>query len=138
MKKTLQKGLSTTRRVNVDKEKTIDFMGDELRVYATPWMLKDMEITCRDLIKPHLEEGQESVGAHVVLDHVGASLLNSWVDITATVTGVDSRRVSFEIEARDPLDVVGKCEHVRFVIDTERQKKRLEAKANKLKELGQE
>ena len=138
MKASLVKGLSTTRRFTVDKEKTIDFMGEALRVYATPWMLKDMEMTCRDLIKPHLEEGQESVGLHVELDHTGASLLDSWVDITATVTGVDDRRVSFAIEARDPLDVVGKCDHVRFVIDSARQKKRLESKAQKLKEMGHE
>lgn len=136
MKPTLVKGLATTRRFSIDKEKTIDFMGDELRVYATPWMLKDMEITCRDLIQEHLDEGQSSVGAHVKLDHVGASLLDSWVDITATVTEIDGRRVSFEIEASDPLDVVGKCKHVRFVIDTERQKARLQGKAQKLKELG--
>lgn len=136
MKPSLQKGLTTTRRFNVDKEKTIDFMGEKLRVYATPWMLKDMEITCRDLIQEHLDEGQSSVGAHVHLDHLGASLLDSWVDITATVTDIDGRRVSFEIEAKDPLDVVGKCKHVRFVIDTDRQKTRLEGKAQKLKELG--
>ena len=135
MKPTLEKGLAVTRRFNIDKDRTIGFMGEELRVYATPWMLRDMEMSCRELIKPHLDEGQDSVGAHVKLDHVGASLNGSWVDITATVTGIDGRRVSFEIEAKDPLDVVGKCEHVRFVIDSERQLKRLQGKAEKLKQL---
>ena len=136
MKPTLAKGLSTTVRYAVDKSKTIEFMGDELRVYATPSMLMDIERTCRNLVLDHLDEGQDTVGAQVELEHLGATLKDMWVEVTATVTGVDGRRVSFATEVRDALDVVGKAKHVRFVIDKDRQKQRLEAKAAKVKELG--
>ena len=136
MKPSLTKGLTVTRRHTVDRDKTIEFMGDDLRVYATPSMLMDIEITCRDLIQEHLDDGQDSVGAHVEMDHMGATLNGMWVDITATVTDVDERRVSFEAEVRDAMDQVGRAKHVRFVIDKERQKQRLEKKAAKVKELG--
>lgn len=135
MKDTLVPGMSMTKRIVVDKDRTVDFMGDELRVYGTPWMLKDMEVTCRNLIQDHLDAGQQSAGTHVNLDHVGACLLGSWVDITATVTGIDRRSVSFEVEACDALDVIGRATHTRFILDLDKQKQRLQQKAEKLKAL---
>ena len=136
MKDTLSVGLTTTRRVDIEKDSTIGFMGEELRVYATPAMARDIEVTCRDLVFEHLDDGEDTVGARIEVDHLGASLLGSWVDITATIVDIDGRRVTLEAEVKDPLDVVGKARHVRFVIEMERQRKRLEAKAAKLKEGG--
>ena len=136
MKDTLTVGLTTTRRVDIEKDSTIGFMGEEFRVYATPAMARDIEVTCRDLVFEHLDDGEDTVGARIEVDHLGASLLGSWVDITATIVDIDGRRVTLEAEVKDPLDVVGKSRHVRFVIEMERQRKRLEAKAAKLKEGG--
>ncbi len=136
MKDTLTVGLTTTRRVDIEKDSTIGFMGEEFRVYATPAMARDIEVTCRDLVFEHLDDGEDTVGARIEVDHLGASLLGSWVDITATIVDIDGRRVTLEAEVKDPLDVVGKARHVRFVIEMERQRKRLEAKAAKLKEGG--
>ena len=136
MKDTLTVGLTTTRRVDIEKASTIGFMGEELRVYATPAMARDIEVTCRDLVFEHLDDGEDTVGARIEVDHLGASLLGSWVDITATIVDIDGRRVTLEAEVKDPLNVVGKSRHVRFVIEMERQRKRLEAKAAKLKEGG--
>ncbi len=136
MKDTLAEGLTTTRRIAIDQDRTIDFMGEGLRVYATPSMALDVEVTCRDLILDHLDAGEDTVGARIEIDHLGATLLESWVDVTVTVVEIDGRRVTLEAEIKDPLDVVGKARHVRFVIDVERQRQRLEAKAAKLKEAG--
>ena len=136
MKDTLAVGLTKTRHVVIDKQRTIDFMGDELRVYATPWMARDIEVTCRDLIFKNLDDGEDTVGTRIELDHLGATLLNSWVDVTVTVVNIDGRHVTLEAEVQDPLDVVGKARHARFVIDVERQRARLEAKAAKLRENG--
>ncbi len=137
MKDTLKQELKTTRRVTVDRDRTIDFMGEELRVYATPWMVRDIEETCRLLALEHLDDGEDSVGARVEVDHLGATLLGCWVDVSATVIEVDGRRVSFDVDVHDALDHVGKARHVRFVIDKDRQKQRLEAKAQKLREAGE-
>lgn len=136
MKDTLAVGLTMTRRIDIDTERTIDFMGDELRVYATPMMARDIEIACRDLVFEHLDDGEDTVGARIEVDHLGATLLDSWVDITVTIVDIDARRVTLESDVKDPLDAVGKARHVRFVIDVERQKQRLETKTAKLKEGG--
>ena len=134
MKDSLKAGLETICRYDIDRQRTIDFMGDELRVYGTPWMTRDIEETCRLLTLEHLDEGEDSVGARVEVDHLGATLLGSWVDVTAKVVETDGRRITFEAKVHDPLDQVGKARHVRFVIDKNRQKERLQAKALKLKD----
>jgi fluoroacetyl-CoA thioesterase len=64
----------------------------------------------------------------VSVDHLGASLLGMTVTVTARITAVDGRRVTLEAEVHDGMDVVGKARHVRFVIDRDRQKVRLEKK----------
>ena len=58
-----------------------------------------------------------------------------WVDVTVSVTAVEGRRVSFDAEVRDALEVVGRAKHVRFVVDFAKQKERLEAKTAKLAQL---
>ncbi|MDH3637670.1 MAG: LysR family transcriptional regulator [Gammaproteobacteria bacterium] len=131
MKDTLATGVTLKKRFEVDKPRTIDFMGEKLRVYATPAMIWDIEGTCRDLTLPHLDDGEDSVGARIEADHLGATLLGMSVEITATVTEVDGRRVSFDVVVHDALELVGRARHIRFVIDKDRQKQRLEAKAEK-------
>ena len=129
-------GASTTRRFTIDKERTIGFMGDELRVYATPSMVLDIERTCRDFLVDFLKDGEDSVGARVEIDHLGPTLLGMWVDVTAKVAAVEGPRVVFEVEVKDALDTVGRAKHIRFVVDKARQKQRLETKAAKAKAAG--
>jgi predicted thioesterase len=129
-------GASTTRRFTIDKERTISFMGEELRVYATPSMVLDVERTCRDFLVDFLKDGEDSVGARVEIDHLGPTLLGMWVDVTAKIAAVEGPRVVFDVEVKDALDTVGKAKHIRFVVDKARQKQRLEAKAAKAKAAG--
>ncbi len=132
MKPGLTAGATRTNRYEIDNERTIGFMGENLRVYATPFMVRDLENTCRELLGEYLTEAENSVGARVEIDHLGPTLKGMWVEVKATVTGVDGRRVNFEAEIRDELDVVGKAKHVRFVVELAKQRERLEAKAAKL------
>lgn len=133
MKSTLVAGLSHTRRFQIDAARTIDFMGEDGRVYATPEFVRDIEITCRDFILEHGDAGEDSVGTRVELDHTAPTLMGMWVDITITVAEVKGRAVTFEIAARDNLDSIGKGRHSRFVVDVEQTKARLKAKADKAK-----
>jgi fluoroacetyl-CoA thioesterase len=128
MKDSLQSGLEATRQFEIDTGRTISFMGEDLRVYATPYMVRDIEETSRLLIQEHLDEGEETVGAHVSVDHLGASLLGMTSTVTAKIVDVEGQRVTLEVEVHDGMDLVGKAKHVRFVIDRDRQKARLEKK----------
>jgi predicted thioesterase len=136
MKDSLIAGITAQRRFEIDQARTIDFMGDEMRIYATPALLRDIEVHCRDFLLEHLDEGEDTVGVRVELDHLAATLLHMWVDITAKVVEIDGRRITLEVEVTDPLEVAASAKHVRFVVDVERQGQRLQAKAAKVAEKG--
>ena len=135
MKDSLQAGITKTCRHTIDKDRTIGFMGDDCLVYGTPNLLYDIEILCRDLLLEHSDEGEDSVGTHVSLDHMGPTLLTMWVEITATVTEVKGQAVNLEVTARDALQQVAKCKHSRYVVDVESTVKRLKGKLAKAQEL---
>jgi len=128
MSEPLKPGLTTTTRFVIDAERTISFMGDECRVYATPKMLYDIEMCCRNLALAHVQPGQDTVGTRVELDHMGATLLGMWVDITVTVAEVNGPAVVFEFTARDPVEQVARGKHNRFVVGVEKTAQRLKAK----------
>ncbi|MCF8177503.1 MAG: hypothetical protein K9J74_03255 [Sulfuritalea sp.] len=131
MSETLQAGLTATRHVDIDRDKTISFMGDECRVYSTPNLLYDIEMACRDLLLAHIEPGKDSVGTRVELDHVGATLMGMWVDVTVTLTEVNGPAVSFEFSARDSVEEVARGKHNRFIVGIEKTAQRLKAKLAK-------
>ena len=74
MKDTLLVGLQVTKKIKINRERTIGFMGEKGRVYGTPSMVEDIEYTCHELIQSHLDENENSVGTHVSVDHLGAPL----------------------------------------------------------------
>lgn len=127
--KTVQVGASTTRRIQIDKRRTIDFLGEELRVYATPELVRDFEETCRNFLLGYTDPGEDSVGTGIHISHSGATLLGMNVEITVTVTAVEGRKISFSVLARDDAEEISRGEHGRFVVEVEKLKSRVAAKA---------
>jgi predicted thioesterase len=131
MKSTLQAGATANTALKVDRERTIDFMGENARVYATPMLVRDIEIACRNLLLDHLDPGEDSVGTRVELDHLAATLMGMKVELTATISEVKGRLVSFEFSGRDNLEPICRGRHQRFVVDVKTTESRLAAKAQK-------
>lgn len=131
MSETLKVGLTATRRVDIDRDRTISFMGDDCRVYSTPNLLYDIEMACRDLLLEHIEAGKDSVGTRVELDHTGATLLGMWAEITVTLIEVNGPAVVFDFVARDAVEQVAKGRHSRFIVGIEKTAQRLMAKQAK-------
>jgi len=138
VKESMKAGIGFTAKAEIVKDKTIGFMGEDLRVYATPFMVQDTERSCRDFMLQHLEEGEDSVGARVEIDHLGPTLIGQTVEIEGKVTEVEGPRVLFEVEIRDEIDTVGRVKHTRFVVEKSRQGGRLEKKKARLAEAGVE
>lgn len=100
-------------------------------VYATPQMVSDVEYTCRDFLLQHLDPGEDSVGAHVSIDHLAATPLGLSVSIEIKILEIDRRRVTFEFSVKDPIEEAGRGKHVRFVVDNAKTRERLAAKRKK-------
>lgn len=131
----LDVGNTLTRTVVVDAGRTIDFMGEDCRVYATPSLLRDIEHACRDLILEHVPQGQDSVGTLVSIVHMAPTLVGSEATIVATVAEFDGRKVTFDVQASDPLEVICEGRHERFVVDVDKTREKLTHKAEKLRGL---
>jgi predicted thioesterase len=123
----LEPGASIEQRRLILEADCIRFLGSAVPPsLSTPAMILWMEMAARDLVKPALEAGQDTVGVHVDVEHLAASPVGAQVSFRAKLASVDDRRLTFEVEALDRDEVVGRGRHVRFVIDVERFAKRLE------------
>ena len=117
----LQPGISIEQRRTVLEADCIKFLGADVPPsLSTPAMILWMEIASRELAQPHLEAGQDTVGVHVDVEHLGASPAGAQVVFRSRLTAVDERKLSYEVEATDAGEVVGRGRHTRFVIDVER------------------
>jgi len=132
MDNSLKQGVSTTRNFSVTPDKTINFMGEGARVYATPSLIQDIEQTCRDLIVEHVDKGSDSVGLEVSVKHLAPTLQGMDVSVTVTVEDVEGPKVVFNVSACDPAETVCTGRHVRFIVDVEKTERRLIAKAEKI------
>ena len=131
MKPSLCAGATRVKRLVVDRGRTISFMGDEARTYATPSMILDIEHACRELILEHADPGEDSVGMEVAVKHLAPTLMDMEVEVTVRVTAVEGRKVQFEATVKDPIEQVGSGTHTRFVVDKAKTYERLKAQAAK-------
>jgi predicted thioesterase len=99
-------------------------------VLATPWLLNIMETAAYLAMRPHLDQGEESVGVGFDFQHLAPTPVGSTVRATAQVTEVDGAMVTLTIEAHDDTELISQGTHVRAVIDMERFKLRLKRKLN--------
>ena len=132
MKGSLRPGMSRVNRIEVDRDRTIGFMGEEGRVYGTPYLVRDIEMTCRQLILDHGDAGEDSVGTDIAIKHLAPTLLGMTVEITATVTAVEGRKINFNVSAKDNIEQICSGTHGRFVVDVGKTIERLKTKAAKL------
>ena len=129
MKNTLQTGIAALRIFPIDGGRTIDFMGDDARVYATPMLVRDIEVTCRDLLLEHLESGEDSVGTRVEIDHLAPTLEGAEVSIEVKLAELKGRAAVFEVHGTDSKETICRGRHSRFIVDVEKTRERLKKKA---------
>ena len=91
----------------------------DLLVYATPCMVALMEGAACEAISP-LPEGKTSVGTEISVSHKAATPVGMEVRAEAVVTGVEGRKISFEITAYDEAGEIGKATHERFIVKVDR------------------
>jgi predicted thioesterase len=135
MKDSLVAGISTTARILIDQERTIAFMGNRGRVYATPSMVLDIEYTARNWLISYLNDGEDTVGTHVSVDHIGATVEGDTVEVTITVEEVNGRAILMSTHVKDSIEDVGKGAHNRFVVDKAKTFERIEAKRARIEAL---
>ncbi len=138
MKPTLQPGARTEFSFRIPATKTVPHLYPEAHefqqmptVFATGFMVGLMEWTCLHVLAPHLEEGEGSLGVHIDVSHLAATLPGQTVTVEAECTKVDGRRIHFHVKAHDGLDLIGEGDHQRMVVDWEKFEGRVNDKAKR-------
>ncbi|WP_327089656.1 thioesterase family protein [Nonomuraea sp. NBC_01738] len=115
---TLSPGLRSQLLIMVEREDTATKIGSgDVPVLATPRLLALAEMATVQALRPHLAQGETSVGTKVALEHLAASPIGAHVEITTELTQVDGRRLVFTFEARDRGVVAGRGTIERMVVD---------------------
>ena len=136
MKATLVPGLKHTFSYTVPENKTVpytypesDIIANMPKVFATGFMIVLMEWTCTQLLEPHLDQGEGSVGTHVDVSHSAATLPGQTVTVDVELTEVKGRKLVFKVRAHDGIDPIGEGRHERVVVAWDRFNAKLAEKA---------
>ncbi len=92
----------------------------DVEVLGTPRLLALCEEAAVAAIAPDMPPHKTSVGARAEIDHVAPSFTGAHVEAVARVVEATGSRVYFEIEAREGDTVVGRCKHIRVIVDRSR------------------
>jgi predicted thioesterase len=90
------------------------------RVFATARMVALMELAAARILRPHLRDGEHSVGVTVDVTHSAATPEGARVEATARYLGREGKLFLFEVVVRDRGGEVGRGTHRRAIVSGER------------------
>jgi fluoroacetyl-CoA thioesterase len=128
MKDTLKPGIESTFTFHIPGTKTVPALYPESpefkempEVFATGFLVGFLEWACIQAVNPHLDwPAEQTVGTHIDVSHVAAT--PAGFDVTAKVKllEVNGRRLLFEVEAHDGVELISKGKHERFIINKDK------------------
>lgn len=128
----LKAGIKGEAKATVSEDNTaIAFGSGSVRVFATPAMIGLMEKASLSSVDPLLETGFATVGTKVNIKHLAATPIGMNVVVNSLLIEVDGKRLVFEVEARDDVDLIGTGTHERFIVKLDSFFKRAESKSTK-------
>lgn len=117
----LKIGLTAESTTIVSQSNTAQAMGSgDLPVFATPAMVALMENAAMQAVASSLSEEMTTVGAEMNVTHVKPSGLGAKIVATAKLTAIDGRKLTFHVEARDAVGIIGEGTHIRYAVDRQR------------------
>jgi fluoroacetyl-CoA thioesterase len=128
MKETLIPGIRYEHRFVIPQSKTVPALYPESEeflampeVFATGFLVGFLEWACIMAIKPHIDWPQEqTVGTHIDVSHEAATPPGMEVTATVELIAVEGRRLVFNVEAHDGVELISRGQHERFVINREK------------------
>lgn len=137
MKPSLKPGIESSFTFRVTKSKTVPALYPEApefqqmpEVFATGFMVGFFEWACIRAVNPHLDWPEEqTVGTHINVSHLAATPPGLEVTAKVRIVAVDGRRLTFEIEASDGVDLISKGTHERFIINSAKFNEKIKQKA---------
>ena len=127
----LQLGSKVSRVTIVTEKHTAPHVGSGLApVLATPVLVNLFEAAALAVIEPDLPPGTQSLGTRLDIQHTAATPIRMKVEVTATLSKIDGRNLTFDLVASDEVEQIGNGTHQRVVVNAERFVARVNAKAD--------
>jgi fluoroacetyl-CoA thioesterase len=128
MKESLKPGIKYEHKFLVPSSKTVPALYPEAEeflampeVFATGFLVGFLEWACIKCINPHIDWPKEqTVGTHINVTHQAATPPGLEVTASVELIEVDGRRLVFQVEAHDSVEVISKGRHERFIINKEK------------------
>jgi predicted thioesterase len=98
-------------------------------VFASPSMVALMEAAAVDCVEGLLPEGFQSLGTHLDVTHRSPTPKGLAVTATAELIKAEGRVLTFRVEARDIVEIIGTGTHTRVVVDDRRFLAKVNSKA---------
>lgn len=137
MKESLKPGIKYQHKFVLPPTKTVPSLYPEAEeflampeVFATGFMVGFLEWACIKAVIPHIDWPEEqTVGTYIDVSHEAATPPGLEVTADVELIEVDGRRLVFQVEAHDGVELISKGRHERFVIN----KKKFDEKVGKKK-----
>ena len=136
MKSSPKTGTTGQQQFVVESKHAIDFADERMpAVLCTPWLIWFLEHAARDAVLPFLESGESTVGTFLEVRHLAPTPLGATVTCRARVVQTDGAVISFQLEAHDEHEVIGRGFHKLCVINVDRFAQKVRGKKQKLSSL---
>ncbi len=89
-------------------------------VFSTPAMIGMMEMAAAKAVQPALPAGTLTVGTRIEVDHLRAAPAGATVVASAKLVEVSGRFLTFEVEARNGSEVIGRGRVFRAIVELSR------------------
>jgi fluoroacetyl-CoA thioesterase len=136
MKPTLRPGIRYQHNYKVPPSKTVPALYPESEdflampeVFATGFLVGFLEWACVLAIKPHLDWPEElTLGTHIDISHEAATPPGLEVTATVELVAVEGKKLIFEVEAHDGVDIIARGRHERMIANRAKFDAKLAAK----------
>ncbi|MCS7261702.1 MAG: thioesterase family protein [Anaerolineae bacterium] len=114
-------GITGTIEYLVDENSTArSLVSGTVEVLGTPALIRLMEAAAVQALEGRLPPGSTTVGAYIAVHHTAPTPVGMRVRVTATVSAVEGRRITFDLVAHDEVEPIGHGTHQRVLVDMER------------------
>jgi predicted thioesterase len=130
MKGSPKVGTTGEHRFVVEARHAIDFAkGGMPAVLSTPWLVWFLEHAAREAVLPFLGPGESTVGTYLEVRHSAPTPVGGAVTCRARLVQAEGPTISFQLEAHDEHEVIGRGFHRLRVIDVARFAERVRGKS---------
>ena len=117
----LEPGLSASFDHSVSEEDlAIALTSGDVPVLSTPRVIAWCEAATMAAITGHISKEETTVGMRVRIAHVNPGGLGVMIRVSALLTRVDGRRLTFQVSAHDEQSQIAMGQVIRVIVDRQR------------------